>query len=100
MPYIKPPAPFFWERLPSYQVKTSKCRNLIRLLHCIRKYLEALFEFLFLPQVRLRKVAPQKHHKQRRLDMLIDHGVVESHLTKIYPECIEVQSPIKKKKEA
>jgi hypothetical protein len=38
-------------------------------------------------QVHLKKIAKQKHHKSRRMQLLLDEGRIASHLTDTFPEC-------------
>ena len=38
-------------------------------------------------QQRLKKIKPQEHHFQQRIDMLVEHGREQSQYTDIFPEC-------------
>ena len=44
---------------------------------------------------RLKKVKPQEHHFQHRIDMLVEHGREQSQYTDIFPECKSVSDQTK-----
>ena len=46
-------------------------------------------------QQRLKKVKPQEHHFQHRVDMLVEHGREQSQYTDIFPECKSVSDQTK-----
>ena len=37
---------------------------------------------------RLKKIKPQEHHLQHRIDMLVEHGREQSQYTDVFPECV------------
>ena len=50
---------------------------------------------------RAKKVKPQEHHFQHRIDMLVEHGREQSQYTDVFPECLSLtdqQKEHKKKK--
>lgn len=49
-------------------------------------------------QTRLKKIAPQRHHKSQRLLMMLENDRIASHLTDKFPECKPTEF-IRKKKE-
>ena len=62
------------------------------------------FERLPSWQQRLKKVKPQEHHFQSRIEMLVEHGREQSQYTDVFPECKSVTDQtiewgIKKNKE-
>lgn len=58
----------------------------------VRKEAKARF-YTKLPsyQISLRKKKPFKHHKEQRIQMMVNHGKQASHLSEVFPECTPFQ---------